>query len=296
MSLDGQIISPEINSLAPSEREIIFKGSKTFSAASLLFKEPQREGAWSLYSWCRFVDDEIDQCEEKKEVLQKLYEVKEKTHLAFAGAAHWAPYFALQKTAIKFQLQETQALDLVRGLEWDATQTRIQNWEELKDYCYCVAGTVGLMMSAIMGVKNDEAHEPALKLGEAMQLTNIARDIHEDLNLGRIYIPQTWLQEFGVTESDFKAEPRSRIPLMLKLLETAEGSYKAGLSGLRYLPFRAAWAVGSAGLIYREIGRQIKRSPTTYLTKRSVVPLPKKLFLILSALILTLKSRGSHAP
>jgi phytoene synthase len=288
-------------SLTPvANREVIFAGSKTFSVASLFFNSKQRQGAWALYRWCRFVDDEIDNCASLDLLPQKLKEVQVKTREAFASEAdpgtQTSAYSALAGAAQEFNLSQAQALDLVRGLEWDTHKNRVQNQSELVEYCYCVAGAVGLLMSSVMGVKNPKATAPAKALGEAMQMTNIARDIQEDLNRGRIYIPLTWMQEAGVTPDQFAQNIHAQIPLVQRLLDLADLSYERGFAGLCFLPFRAALAVASAGLIYQRIGHQIQKNPEYYLVNRSVVPLSQKLFLMSKALYLVLLSRRSYAP
>ena len=282
-----------------TEKDVIFAGSKTFSLASLFFSKKQKLGAWSLYRWCRFVDDEIDNCPDSSLLSDRLSQVRKQTQAAFAGkSVQGSAYTALSHVAFEFGINSEYAEDLIRGLEWDTQETRIRNEEELKDYCYCVAGTVGMMMTRVMGVQEPRAPQAARSLGQAMQMTNIARDVQEDLERNRIYIPLTWLNETELSETQFMNDPTSRIPVVLRLLNCAEESYQEGLAGLCYLPFRAALAVASAALIYRQIGRRIQRSPEIFLTKRCFVPFWQKIFLVLAAhiLVVRLQLRRSHAP
>lgn len=142
----------------------------------------------------------------------------------------------------------------------DVTGRRYHNIEELLDYCYHVAGVVGVMMSIVMGVRSPDVLLRAADLGIAFQLTNIARDIVDDSKRSRVYLPQDWLDEFKLPEERI-GEPEQRVALQFladRILATAEPYYASGRVGLKHLPFRAGWAVGAALEVYREIGVRIR--------------------------------------
>lgn len=283
-----------MENLAPpnSGRSEIFKGSKSFSLASLFFNRRQKHGAWALYRWCRHVDDEIDLAA-PQEILTRLQTVRTETAAAFAQSHPISGvYQSLHWAVQNFSIQESHAQELIAGLEWDSRGARIENEDELLQYCYYVAGTVGLMMCKIMGVKNPVAFPHAEALGKAMQLTNIARDLNEDLQRHRVYIPIIWLAQKNISLDEFKSNPEIRAIFALKLIKLAEKYYAIGFAGVRYLPFRAALAVSSAAYIYRSIGMQILKDPVYYQTHRAVVPLYKKLFWIARGFLFTIKSRG----
>src|SRR5262249_48112165 len=126
---------------------------------------------------------------------------------------------------------------------------------------YRVAGTVGLMMVHVMGVSDDKALKNAASLGIAMQLTNIARDVMEDAAMDRVYLPGVWLEEAGVPRESV-ADRRFR-PLVTqvvsRLVKSAEGYYREGNEGIKYLPLRAALAVAMASRIYSRIGKLVKK-------------------------------------
>ena len=161
------------------------------------------------------------------------------------------------------------------------------NFESLLVYTYRVAGVVGLMMSHIMGVSEQNALNNAVDLGNAMQLSNIARDVLEDLNLGRIYLPTEWLKVAGIP-LDQIAALEFRVALLEvvgKLLNEAEILYASGEKGIPYLSFRAAFAVQAARNIYSSIGAEILKAGSHDWNKRAFVPLWKKFFLALKALL-----------
>jgi phytoene synthase len=278
----------------------IQKGSKSFSFASLVFSKKEREACWRLYAWCRRSDDAIDSASSRQEAVLQLESLKVKTRASFRGedlGEH--PWTGLKEIAVRYRISEHAALDLLRGFETDLGEEKpvngisvqMKSWDELADYCYCVAGTVGLMMCPIMGVKNPDAAKAAIAMGSAMQLTNISRDVREDFERGRVYLPADWLLARGVKPQDLlKAENRKAVfSVVQQMLDKAEDMYAMGEAGLRFLPWRAAWAVLVAAFVYREIGRQVlaKGSQTDF--SRVVVGRSKKLLLFLQASVQLMK-------
>lgn len=280
----------------------IQKGSKSFSFASLVFSRKEREACWRLYAWCRRSDDAIDGAASRAEAVIQLQDLKTKTRACFRGedlGEH--PWTGLKEIAVRYRISELAALDLLRGFETDlgdekplnGISVQMKSWDDLADYCYCVAGTVGLMMCPIMGVKNPDAAKAAIAMGSAMQLTNISRDVREDFERGRVYLPADWLQARGVKPHELlNIENRKAVfAVVQQMLDKAEDMYAMGEAGLRYLPWRAAWAVLVAAFVYREIGRQVlvKGSDTDF--KRVVVGRSKKMILFLQASVQLLKWR-----
>lgn len=273
----------------------IQRGSKSFGLASKLLPQPLSEAAATLYSWCRYCDDQIDEggvsFEAKTERLKSLEAQTRAAMIEASGNAHWI-FSEFATVARRYRIPEAYALDLLRGMEMDLHQTRYETFEELRRYCYHVAGTVGLMMTHVMGVGDPGALKHAVDLGIAMQLTNIARDVREDLNNGRLYLPLSWLKEMGIPDgvgsSEQWTDPRYReavFTAVKRLLERAEEFYRSGEQGLRYLPWRSSLAIGAASAVYREIGRQILRNGAESLNSRTIVSLRKKLFVIAGSIL-----------
>lgn len=301
----------ETTSLAKTD---IQKGSKSFSFASLVFSQREREACWRLYAWCRRSDDAIDEAESRDRAILRLEELRSKTRAAFRGEdLKEHPWTGLKEIASRYRLPEAVAMDLLRGFEMDLGRTReesarcggisvqMRTWEELSDYCYCVAGTVGLLMCPIMGInvgadlgsKQPDVAKCAIAMGSAMQLTNIARDIKDDFEKGRVYLPEEWLVERGVQPHDLLDE-RNRgalFGIVQKMLDRAEDMYALGEVGLRFLPWRAAWAVMVAATVYREIGRQVLSRGAHSDLSRVQVSRYKKIALFVKASIQLLKWR-----
>lgn len=178
--------------------------------------------------------------------------------------------------------------DLCAGLRTDLDGARLATDADLERYCYCVAGTVGRMMAALLGVvpgHEAEADRAARALGAAMQRTNILRDIVEDASRGRVYLPATRLAAHGIaaTPATLAAlarwDPRARAALLREQIALADADYATGLAGIRLLQ-RGRWAVAAAAVLYREILRQIERDGLGRDTRRAVVPRRRKLALL----------------
>lgn len=270
--------------LVRQSHQDIQKGSKSFSLASFFFSQKQKEAAWKLYSWCRHCDDVIDHSANLSEAQRQIEILITKTKDCYLGKPPTEhPWPAFYQVIMDYNIPQKYPQDLLRGFQIDSLGANIVNHEALFDYCYCVAGAVGLMMCHIMGLNSPDALQNAVDLGRAMQLTNIARDIHEDLKIHRVYLPTTWLQEFDLTKANF-FEPANQSQLsqvVRKLIGEAEKLYASGLEGLRFLPLRSAWAVCIALHVYREIGEQVLQQEN--FQKRVIISLPRKLFLLSKA-------------
>jgi phytoene synthase len=206
---------------------------------------------------------------------QKLAEMRERTRRALAGEAMDQPEFtALQRVVDLHQVPHRYAYELLDGFAMDVERRRFHTIDDVLEYCYHVAGVVGLMMAHIMGSRRQTALRHAADLGLALQMTNIARDVLHDASIGRIYLPLDWLAEAGVPAAEI-AEARHRTALhgvVMRLLREADRYYASGDRGLAFLGFRSAWAVGTARHVYWEIGRLVERRRERAWDRRVVVP------------------------
>lgn len=265
--------------------QAIRRGSRSFAAASRLLAPETRQAAWLLYAWCRYCDDRID-----GEQLGRpsgtpggraaLDALRESTHAALRGEPMADPVFAgLQRVVREHAIPHSLPLELLDGFAMDVDRRRYVTLDDVVSYSYHVAGTVGLMMAHLMGVREGPALERASALGIALQLTNIARDVMEDARAGRVYLPEAWLDQAGV-DRERVADPASRAAVaavVRRLLEAGDAFYRAGDAGIARLPFRSAWAVTVARGVYSEIGALVRRRGLRAWDRRAIVSRPRKL-------------------
>jgi phytoene synthase len=282
--------------------ETIAVGSKSFAAAARLFDPATRRSVLMLYAWCRHCDDVVDGQElgfnaaprEQFDAAPRLDELRELTRRAYAGEKMQEPAFAaFQEVALRHAIPPRFAFDHLAGFAMDVEGARYETIEDTLRYCYHVAGVVGLMMAAIMGVSDPRVLDRACDLGLAFQLTNIARDIVEDAHVNRCYVPAQWLREAGIPPGEV-ALPRHRAALAqvaARLVDCAEPYYDSALSGIAGLPLRSAWAIATARKVYRQIGVVVKRRGAQAWDERAGTSKAAKLRLLAEGGVQALSSR-----
>jgi phytoene synthase len=262
--------------LVTAAQQSIALGSKSFAAASLLFDAETRERAHLLYAWCRRCDDIADGqdyggalaknigAEDDGAAVERVAEIRTLTHRALLGEHTGDVAFdALGQVASECGLTREMADDVIDGFALDAAGWQPRSEGDLLRYCYHVAGAVGVMMAAVMGVPAHDADtlDRACDLGLAFQLNNIARDISEDDAGGRCYLPDEWLAEADIPPGQLMS-PAFRPQLAMlaaRLVDMAEGHEAAARLGAARLAFRHRWAVLAAANIYGAIGREVRR-------------------------------------
>jgi len=277
-------------------------GSKSFNTAAKLFDAPTRRSALMLYAWCRYCDDVIDgqvlgfrdASAVNGSATQRLAMLRTETERAYAGVPMQEPAFAaFQEVATRHAIPPQLAFDHLEGFAMDVRDTHYETFEDTLRYCYHVAGVVGLMMARVMGVRNEAVLDRACDLGLAFQLTNIARDIVEDAETGRCYLPAQWLAEEGI-EREQLADPANRVKLArlaARLVDAAEPYYASARAGLAGLPLRSAWAIASAHGVYREIGVKVKAAGPRAWDRRQGTSKGEKLALLLKGAAQAVSSR-----
>lgn len=268
----------------------IKKGSLSFAMASMLLSLKHRSAIHGLYSWCRWCDNTIDDIPQSANEGVKLAAIsvlRSETEQALTGSYSGNNFVfrSLQSMNSVYKIPRKYFHDLIDGMEMDVSKHRYESMEELRLYCYRVAGVVGLMFSHIVGLRDPAALDNAVSLGSAMQLTNIARDVQEDFNMGRIYLPSDWLSASGVDPENLTAARSTVWPVVEQLLSEAARNYELGDQGMRSLPWKAALAAMAARNIYSEIGHKILRRGPDYLESRTIVSGPRKCFLLLKSFL-----------
>ncbi|MFC6790175.1 phytoene/squalene synthase family protein [Methylobacterium komagatae] len=256
-------------------RTAIRAGSKSFHAAGLLLPSSVRQPAHGLYAFCRLADDLVDENDDVHGRHRAVARLRERIRLAYAGCPVDDPADrAFATTIAAHAIPEALPLALVEGLEWDAQGRSYADIGELHAYAARVAGSVGVMMALIMGVRGQEALARACDLGAAMQLTNIARDVGEDARMGRLYLPRDWMDEAGLDAEAFLEHPRPSPTLaqvVARLLAEADRLYARAESGIAALPPRCRPAIRAASRIYSRIGLSVARNGYDCVTHRARV-------------------------
>jgi phytoene synthase len=264
-------------------RSLLRAGSKSFSTASLLLPRRVRIPATVIYAFCRIADDTIDSDPGATEATVDA--LRERLRRAYAGRPDDDPVdralaAVVEADRVPIALPEA----LLEGLAWDAAGRRYETLDDLYAYAARVAGTVGAMMTVVMGGRATNVLARACDLGVAMQLTNIARDVGEDAARGRIYLPLTWMREVGLDPDGWLVRPTANEQtrsLVARLLRSAEALYVKADFGIAALPPDCRVAIRAARLIYADIGRYVARAGFDSVSRRAVVPRSRKLWLLL---------------
>ena len=261
--------------------ELMRGGSKSFFAASSLLPQRVRMPAIALYAFCRVADDAIDEHIDDPLAIQKLQKRLEAIYDGQPEAI--IEDRAMAMVAHRYGLPRELPEALLQGFAWDAAGRHYDTIEDLHHYCARVAGSVGAMMAMIMGITNPHALARACELGNAMQLTNIARDVGEDARNGRLYLPRAWMRVAGIDPNDWLANPQFTPALgevIGRVLLEADRLYQRGSSGIAALPRDCRGAILAASTIYAEIGRVIADREMNSVNSRAVVGSARKLTLL----------------
>lgn len=280
-------------------RATIQQGSKSFRFASRLFDPATRERAWLLYAWCRACDDLADgqslghDAEVVSDPARRLRYLTEQTERALAGEQCGDPPFdALRVVAAECRLPARLVRDHIGGFARDCVGWRPETEEDLLSYCYQVAGAVGCLMAVVMGVSpsDEETLDRASDLGIAFQLANILRDMADDYEVGRCYLPTEWLAEANLTRANHM-DPANRVklvPLAQRICGRVQAYRASAGVGAARLPFRSRWAVLSASRIYGAIALKASARGAAAWDSRTVVSRAEKLMHVIAAAAETL--------
>jgi len=267
-----------MKSLVLNSNTDLKREGKSFYWASLFLPKESKINAGILYSICRYFDDIADKNNEDKTNYLKdsIKEIKKNNNKV---------NIFLQKNKIHNSI----FIDLIKGLILDQKKIKIQNKKELIKYSYHVAGSVGLMMSKIIGVKNKSATRSAIDLGIGMQLTNIARDVYEDAQMKRIYIPAEWIPNIKLSDLNNQIQTNYQKDKKIsnaihKIINLSEKFYNNGYSGLMYIPIRTRLGIFIAANIYRGIGIKIKNKKKKYLRERVYLTLFEKIIITINSI------------
>lgn len=253
---------------------ILEKHARSFSAAAVFLTREMRRDAAVCYAFCRLVDDAVDEAASHDQAMAQIDVIS----AMLEGRAEPSPIVrAYVDLARRLEFGLEPARDLLAGARSDLGKVRLETDEQFLSYCYQVAGTVGLMMCGVLGVKDPSARRHAVHLGMAMQMTNICRDVVEDAVRDRVYLPLKRLQKVGVSHDQLlDVAGHGAVPetsraavsvvhleagvahVVRGILQWAERFYSSGAEGFRFIPKRPRLAIMVAKVLYREIGQALR--------------------------------------
>jgi len=266
----------------PSAAAVMAASGKTFFQAAGLLPEDVRDGVVALYAFCRYVDDLADESTQslaaRSQQLHRLQQALiEGQNEESTGA------LSILHHAIRLSPSGRRAASvLVGAAREDLNQKQPHTEAELVSYAFGVAGTVGLMMAEVLGAQK-QGTRAAIELGIAMQLSNIARDVAQDLRAKRVYLPASWITstdiERALTQHHQSAQ-NMLVSATHRLLNLADEFYDSAFTGFWTLPGRVRWSILSAALCYREIGVCVGKNIKASWHRRTIVPSWRKIVLI----------------
>ena len=262
------------------------KSGSSFYYSFLFLPKEKRMAITAVYAFCREVDDVVDNPGENQIKHIKLQWWREEITRLFNAQAQHPVTLALTSVIERYNLPEEYFQEIIDGMQMDLDQTSYANFKELSLYCYRAAGVVGLISAEIFGYQDRQTLKYASNLGTAFQLTNIIRDIHEDAQRGRFYLPQDELKKFNVSQNELTNGTESdKFRQLLKYqIERAREYYQKAYS---LLPDTDRYSQ-TCGLImadiYSSILDEIEINPDKLLHQRIHLHTLKKLWIALTSL------------
>ena len=259
-------------------RSITQREAKNFYYAFLTLPAARRRAIYVAYAFCRYCDDSVDRLGSTDEKISALGGLQQELERTYLGHAVDPVFSALADVAERYDIPQEYFQEVISGVECDLIKDRYEDFDQLRRYCYQVASVVGLICLQIFGYKDPAAKERAIDLGLAMQLTNIARDVREDLEFGRIYLPQDEMARFGYSEAELQAGVVNQafIQLMRHQADRAKWYFRSGFQLLPYLSLRCRACPAVLGQLYRKVLDRIEASGYDVLNNRISLSKPEK--------------------
>ncbi|MGB2868157.1 MAG: presqualene diphosphate synthase HpnD [Bacteroidota bacterium] len=261
-----------------------------FYYSFLILPKPKREAIETIYAFCRYTDDIVDEGVDVREKYARLRTWTNELQLSLTGESRYPILNKLSTIIRKFNIPLHHFYDLIKGMEMDLTKQRYTTFDELREYCYRAASTVGLICAEVFGYTNENAKQYAINLGIALQLTNILRDLKTDARRGRIYLPSEDMDRFGYTETELlDCVYNERFVALMKFECSRAHEFfrkaKACLAEEDKPLFSAARTMGN---IYYLLLLRIERAHYDVFTKRIRLSSPLKL---LVAMVLRIRNK-----
>lgn len=254
--------------------EIIAANSKSFYKSFSMLPKENRKAVWAIYAFCRTVDDIVD---EGADPVRELSLFKQEFNDFLAGNFNVENpmWLALSDVFKNYDMDDEAYASMIAGQEMDLLMKRYKTVEDVLDYSYHVASSVGLMLLPVLAPdKTEILKEGAIALGYAMQITNILRDIDEDLGLGRVYLPSELMTKYNLNEEDLrrKTVTPAFVSVWEEMAKEAEYYYQKAFETINEYPVSSRIPVKGAGLVYREILTTIRKKDYNVFGQKHFVP------------------------
>jgi len=267
-------------------REVARRRARNFYTSFLLLPKPQRDALCAIYAFMRRCDDLSDEPSSREAAFRALAEWRHELQAALAGRYGPCPLWpAFHDTVQRYRIPPEYFFELLEGVSSDLAPRRFQTFGELYRYCYQVASVVGLTIVHILGFRKREALVMAEKCGVAFQLTNILRDIREDLDRGRLYLPREDLERFGLEESHLRRDPPPAAFTELLRFEVARARalYAEGRPVLDLIEPASRPSLWALIEIYARLLDRIEQAGDAVLRQRIELPVWEKLRIVARA-------------
>ena len=271
-------------------RRITKERAKNFYWAILTLPKDKREAVYTIYTFARRCDDIADSSWSLSKKREHLEQERKNLDSLYQGTPRGKLYRALKKTVDQYDIPRTYFDQLIQGVEMDLTKDRYSTFEDLKIYCFRVASVVGLALIEIFGYKNSEAKKYAIDLGLGMQLTNIIRDVAEDYDRGRIYIPKEDRDKFNCDFSEIDSDGvNSQFRKLMEYeAERAREFFRSGRKLFGYLSPRARACPAGLYGVYSKLLEKMEASGWQIWNQRTQLNTIKKVSAVLGQWLISL--------
>lgn len=293
----GCIIMSDLDSCYALCQQLARKAASNFYFSFALLPREKRRSMCALYAYLRQVDDLGD--DESRDVAarrQSLDQIRGQLDAALAGHAPDPVLRALADTATRYQIPRDYLTAVIDGVEMDLAGAHYETFAELEQYCYRVASVVGLSCIHIWGFRGPQALEPARRCGIAFQLTNILRDLREDIRRGRVYLPNEDLRRFGYTTDELtRCEANDRFTTLMKFeIDRAQNYFDSAAELKPFLEPDGRRVLRAMSAAYHRLLEKIRRRPADVLHRRVRLHIWEKVWIATNSMFRSLPAGSSH--
>ncbi|MEA2236219.1 MAG: 15-cis-phytoene synthase [Thermoanaerobaculia bacterium] len=281
-------VSPTVDEAYAFCRRIAHRYGSNFSVGFRFLPLVKRKAVYAAYAWCRWADDIADEpSDSSKSVIDRLAAWQSELDATYAGRPSHPITLALADAIQHFAIPKSAFVALIDGCRQDMIKTRYQTFDELLQYCELVASSISDISLAIYGYRTSAALDYGRNLATALQLTNVTRDVADDLERDRVYLPQEELTRFGVTEKDLfeRKETEAMRRLIEFQIERAAHYFRAAEPLVGELSFDARFPTLLMGGVYATVLAKLRRTPFVVLRKRLSLSRVQKIMVIARRLI-----------